>query len=98
MHDTPTTSPAQDNPPDHKATGHAFEIKRLMAVSLSRPNARKDAAIDCGVVPSALSHWLSLEKQHALPVDLLVAFCSSCGSVAVLQYLADQLGYDLVPR
>lgn len=77
----------------------SVDIKRLMRVALSkRPNAKKDAAIDMGVDPSALSHWISDESETALPVDLLNLFCASTGDYSVLRYLADEAGFDLVPK
>lgn len=83
----------------HPRNPASVDIKRLMRVALSkRPNAKKDAAIDMGVVPAALSHWISDESETALPVDLLGLFCASTGDYSVLKYVCEEAGFNLVPH
>lgn len=58
----------------------SLEFKRLMADILSDAELihglqKKQVAIDLGVGPSTLSHWLSPQCGFTIPAHLIPAFC-----------------------
>ena len=75
---------------------HSVEIKRILRVAVAKRQA-KAVAVDCEVVPSALTHWTSDLDDSCLPVDVLPVFMASTGDIAILHYLAAQAGMRLVP-
>lgn len=79
----------------HPRNRHTGDVKRLLRLAIARHGSAKDIAIDCGVVPSALSHWLSDNSETCLPVDLLPIFMASTGDTSILEYIAEQAGFDL---
>lgn len=73
---------------------HSVDIKRILRVAVSK-RAQKVVAADCGVVPSALTHWTSDASETCIPVDVLPVFMASTGDISILRYLADQVGMEL---
>lgn len=77
----------------------SVDIKRIMRVAvLGKINAKKDAALDMGIPPSVLSHYMSPDSDTVIPADLVALFCASVGDLSIAEYIADQLDCDLVPR
>ncbi len=77
---------------------HSVACKRLLRLSLEKSGvSQKSAAIDLGVDPGTFSRYLSADHPHQMPVDMLPAFIASTGDIRILEYLAEQAGYTLVP-
>ncbi len=53
-----------------------------------------------GVDRTSVSHWFSDDglRAYHLPSDALAAVCDALGNVEPLRAIADELGYEVVPR
>jgi len=76
--------------------GHTLALKKAMRLALENGSiAQKAVAIDLEIDEGTLSRYLSHEHPHALPVDLLPAWCESVGDAGVLRVLAARCGYEI---
>lgn len=53
-----------------------------------------------GVERSTASHWIATggARTYSVPADALAAVCDALGTIEPLQAIADELGYDVVPK
>lgn len=53
-----------------------------------------------GVERSTASHWIARggARTYSVPADALAAVCDALGTIEPLQAIADELGYDVVPK
>lgn len=49
---------------------------------------------------TTVSHWFGddAERSYSMPVDVLPEVCDALGTVEPLRQVADELGYDVVPK
>jgi hypothetical protein len=85
-------------PPESRSRRITRSIAKLMSKdhgSICR------LAVQTGRERSTISHWFTTGEEgrsYSMPVDVLPEVCDVLGTVDPLRMIADELGYDVVPR